>query len=128
VIERALEGFPSITSTITLYDELPWLDIENRIVKTATLTKEALYIAFPFAFIKPTVDVEVPLGRMTVDRDQQPGTCRDWYCPAHWVWLLEASDGVLCIGPVTRIFTLYELFHCAWRRRLDPDGALFGLE
>jgi len=46
---------------------------KNQIVKTATPAKEALYIAFPFAFTKPTVDVEVPLGRMTVERDQQPG-------------------------------------------------------
>src|SRR6267142_1411434 len=125
VIERALEGFPSITSTITLYDELPWLDIENRIVKTATLSKEALYIAFPFAFIKPTVDVEVPLGRMTVDRDQQPGSCRDWYCHAHWVWLHEGNDGVLWSGPDTPLFTLNDLFRGAWRRTIIPDGTLF---
>ena len=125
VIERALEGFPSITSTITLYDELPWLDIENRIVKTATLTKEALYVAFPFAFIKPTVDVEVPLGRMTVDRDQQPGSCRDWYCHAHWVWLHEGNDGVLWSGPDTPLFTLNDLFRGVWRRTIIPDGTLF---
>src|SRR6266446_6002425 len=83
VVERALDGFPAIRSTITLYDELPWVDIENRIVKTATVAKEALYIAFPFAFIKPAVDVEIPLGRMAVDRDQQPGSCRDWFCHTH---------------------------------------------
>src|SRR6266571_4339247 len=101
IVERALDGFPSITSIVTLYDELPWVDIENRITKTATLAKEALYFGFPWAFTKPTVEVEVPLGRMTVDRDQQPGSCRDWYCHAHWVWLHEASDGVLWSGPDT---------------------------
>ena len=125
VIDRALEGFPSITSIVTLYDELPWVDIENRILKTATREKEALYIAFPFAFIKPTVDVEVPLGRMTVERDQQPGSCRDWYCHTHWVWLREGSDGVLWSGPDTPLFTLNDLFRGAWRRAIAPDGTLF---
>ena len=125
VVERALEGFPSITSIITLYDELPWVDIENRIVKTATLEKEALYIAFPFAFTKPVVDVEVPLGRMTVERDQQPGSCRDWYCHTHWVWLHEGSDGLLWSGPDTPLFTLNDLFRGAWRRSIVPDGTLF---
>src|SRR5439155_1572985 len=125
VIERALDGFPSITSSITLYDELPWVDIENRIVKTATLTKEALYFAFPFAFLKPVVDVEVPLGRMTVERDQQPGSCRDWYCHTHWVWLHEGNDGVLWSGPDTPLFTLNDLFRGAWRRTIVPDGTLF---
>src|SRR6266571_2088364 len=125
IVERALDGFPSITSIVTLYDELPWVDIENRITKTATLAKEALYFGFPWAFTKPTVEVEVPLGRMTVDRDQQPGSCRDWYCHAHWVWLHEASDGVLWSGPDTPLFTLNDLFRGAWRRSIAPDGTLF---
>jgi hypothetical protein len=125
VIDRALEGFPSLTSIVTLYDELPWLDIENRITKTATLAKEALYVAFPFAFTKPAIDIEVPLGRMTVDRDQQPGSCRDWFCHTHWVWLHELNDGVLWSGPDTPLFTLNDLFRGAWRRNLVPDGTLF---
>src|SRR5256885_7239838 len=87
MVERKLEGCTSVATVVTLYDELPWMDIANRITKPATLDKEALYVAFPFALTKPTVEVEVPLGRMTVERDQQPGSCRDWYCHAHWVWL-----------------------------------------
>ena len=125
VIDRALDGFPAIVSTVTLYDELPWVDVENRITKTPTLAKEALYVAFPFAFTKPTVEVEVPLGRMTVDRDQQPGSCRDWYCHAHWVWLREANEGLLWSAPDTPLFTLNDLFRGQWRRSIVPDGTLF---
>src|SRR3989454_807715 len=73
VVQRKVEGAGDVTSVVTLYDELPWLDVENRITKPATLEKEALYVAFPFALTRPTVEVEVPLGRMTVDRDQQRG-------------------------------------------------------
>ena len=122
---RRLEGFPSLTSTVTLYDELPWIDVENRLAKTATLDKEALYVAFPFALSKPVVEVEVPLGRMTVERDQQPGSCRDWFCHAHWVWLHDATDGVLWSGPDTPLFTLNDVFRGVWRRRIEPDGTLF---
>src|SRR6267143_817950 len=125
VVDRSLEGFPSITSTVTLYDELPWIDIENRLVKTPTLAKEALYVAFPFSFTNPTVELEVPLGRMTVDRDQQPGSCRDWYCHTHWVWLREGADGLLWSAPDTPLFTLNDLVRGAWRRSIVPDGTLF---
>jgi hypothetical protein len=126
VAERAMDGFPAIVSTVTLYDDLPWVDIENRLVKEPTLAKEALYVAFPFAFTKPTVDVEVPLGRMTVERDQQPGSCRDWYCHAHWVWLHEGADsGVLWSGPDTPLFTLNDINRGTWRRTIVPDGTLF---
>ena len=125
VVERELTGFPAITSTVMLYDELPWIDIENRIVKTATLAKEALYVAFPFAFLKPIVDIEVPLGRMQVERDQQPGSCRDWYCHTHWVWLHEGNDGVLWSAPDTPLLALNDLVRGAWRSGIVPDGTLF---
>ena len=125
VVARTLEGFPALTSVVTLYDDLPWIDIENRCTKTATLDKEALYVAFPFAFVKPTVDVEVPLGRMTVEQDQQPGSCRDWFCHTHWVWLHEGADGVVWSGPDTPLFTLNEVVRGQWRRKIAPDGTLF---
>lgn len=125
VAERKLAGLTALQSTVTLYDELPWVDIENRLAKPSTLEKEALYVAFPFAFAKPTVQVEVPLGRMTVERDQRPGSCRDWFCHAHWVWLTEGTDGVLWSGPDTPLFTLNDVFRGQWRRRIEPDGTLF---
>lgn len=125
VVARRLQGCRSVTTVVTLYDELPWVDIENRITKPATVEKEALYVAFPFALNKPTVDVEVPLGRMTVERDQQPGSCRDWYCHAHWVWLHDATEGILWSGPDTPLFTLNDIFRGQWRRTLVPDGGLF---
>jgi len=124
VAQRRLAGFPAVTSTVTLYDDLPWVDIENRLTKTATLAKEALYVAFPFAFTRPTVELEVPLGRMTVEKDQQPGSGRDWYCHAHWVWLHEGVEGMLWSGPDTPLVTLNDVFRGAWRRQIDPDGTL----
>jgi hypothetical protein len=103
------------------------VDIENRVIKNATSAKEALYVAFPFAFTKPTVEIEVPLGRMTVERDQQPGSNRDWYCHTHWVWLHEAGDGggVLWSGPDTPLITLNDIVRGQWRRTIAPDGTLF---
>jgi len=125
VVERKLQGCTSVTTVVTLYDELPWMDIANRITKPPTLDKEALYVAFPFALAKPTVEVEVPLGRMTVERDQQPGSCRDWYCHAHWVWLHDAAGGILWSGPDTPLLTLNDIFRGQWRRRIEADGTLF---
>ena len=124
-IERTLSGARSVTSVVTLYDDLPWLDIENRIVKEPTLEKEALYVAFPFALSSPTVEIEVPIGRMTVERDQQPGSCRDWYSHVHWVWLHDATGGILWSGPDTPLVTLNDVFRGQWRRRIAPDGTLF---
>ena len=124
-VVRRLTGCAALTSTVTLYDELPWIDIENRLTKQPNREKEAIYVAFPFAFTKPTVEVEVPLGRMVVERDQQPGSCRDWYCHTHWVWMHEGADGVLWSAPDTPLFTLGDIFRGQWRRRIEPDGTVF---
>jgi hypothetical protein len=125
IATRAVAGCGVATSTVTLYDALPFVDIENEITKTPTLAKEALYVAFPFAFTQPTVQLEVPLGRMTVEKDQQPGSERDWYCHTHWVWLTEAKDGVLWSAPDTPLVAFNDVFRGAWPRTLAPDGTLF---
>src|SRR2546427_735991 len=124
VPQRRLAGLPAVTATVPLYDDLPWVDIQNRLTKAATLAQEGLYVAFPFAFTRPTVELEVPLGRMTVEKDQQPGSGRDWYCHAHWVWLHEGVEGMLWSGPDTPLVTLNDVFRGAWRRQIDPDGTL----
>jgi hypothetical protein len=125
VAARRCAGLGPIVSTVTLYETLPWVDLENRLAKPETSAKEALYVAFPFAFMRPDVDVEIPLGRMRVERDQQPGACRDWYCQTHWVHLTEGARGVLWSGRDTPLVTLNDLFRGAWRRRIEPDGTLF---
>src|SRR2546430_3732130 len=62
---------------------------------------------------------------MTVERDQQAGSGRDWYCHAHWVWLRDAANGMLWSGPDTPLVTLNDIFRGQWRRTLEPDGTLF---
>jgi len=125
VTQRELPSLTEFTSVVTVFDALPWIEIDNHFEKTATLEKEAIYVAFPFALAQPTVEIEVPLGRMTVERDQQRGSCRDWYCHTHWVWLHDETGGVLWSGPDTPVLTLSDVFRGAWRRRIEPDGTLF---
>ena len=125
-VVRELVGVDVVESSVTLYDHLPFVDIRNRFTKTETLNKEALYAAFPFALTRPTVQVEIPLGRMVVERDQQPGSCRDWYCHTHWVSLTEADGrGLLWSGPDTPLVTFNDIVRGAWRSTLEPDGTLF---
>ena len=135
----AADGSDGIRVSLGIRPGLLLLEVSNRCANAAAVDelraridditrstdKEALYVAFPFAFTRPDVDLEVPLGRMRVERDQQPGACRDWYCHTHWVHLTEGARGVLWSGRDTPLVTLNDLFRGAWRRRLEPDGTLF---
>src|SRR2546430_17538246 len=93
-----------------------------RSAKPATSEKAAVEVGGPFALVKPTVDVEVPLGRMSVEQGQEAGSCREWFCHTHWVWLHEGADGVVWSGPDTPLFTLNEVVRGQWRRKIAPDG------
>ena len=127
-VTRQIAGLETLESTVTLYNNLPFVDIENQLTKPETLQKEALYAAFPFAVTDPVVQVEVPLGRMTVELDQQPGSCRDWYCHTHWVSLADAdasAGSVVWSGPDTPLVTFNDIVRGAWRGSLKPDGTLF---
>ncbi len=127
-VTRQLAGLETLESTVTLYNNLPFVDIENQFAKPETLNKEALYAAFPFACTDPVAQVEIPLGRMTVELDQQPGSCRDWYCHTHWVSLTDADAAhgtVLWSGPDTPLVTFNDIVRGAWRGSIKPDGTLF---
>src|SRR5207249_1478431 len=63
-------------------------------------------------------------GADAESRDQQAGSCRDWYCHAHWVWLHEGTEGLLWSGPDTPLFTLNDIVRGQWRRQIAPDGTL----
>ncbi|MEU6289876.1 glycoside hydrolase family 38 C-terminal domain-containing protein [Streptomyces sp. NPDC046988] len=66
------------------------VDIENRIDKDATLTKESAYFAFPFALDNPVVHTEATGGVLGTDRETVPGSAAHMRAVRRWISL---SDG-----------------------------------
>jgi alpha-mannosidase len=75
---------PAISSTVTIWDGLPRVDIRNTLTRKAERAKEAAYFAFPFAASEPEVRLEIPNGVMRPEIDQLPGACKDWYALQHF--------------------------------------------
>ncbi|MBY8881680.1 glycoside hydrolase family 38 C-terminal domain-containing protein [Actinacidiphila acidipaludis] len=66
------------------------IDIENRIDKTATLTKESAFFAFPFALDDPAVRMEATGGVTGTGLETVPGSATHMRAVRRWVAL---SDG-----------------------------------
>ncbi|MFJ5209123.1 glycoside hydrolase family 38 C-terminal domain-containing protein [Streptomyces nigra] len=66
------------------------IDIENRIDKDATLTKESAFFAFPFALDNPVVHTEATGGVLGTDRETVPGSATHMRAVRRWISL---SDG-----------------------------------
>ncbi|MGC4947092.1 alpha-mannosidase [Streptomyces sp. DT224] len=61
------------------------IDLENRIVKPATLTKESAFFAFPFAMHRPAVRMEATGGMTGTGLPVVPGSAQHMRAVRRWV-------------------------------------------
>lgn len=112
--------FPSITMRVRLYRGVKQLDLIFDLDKTETMDKEAVYLAFPFAFDarQGGLWLEYPDEITEPLKDQHASACRDWYSVQRW---LAISDGsaTLELSPLDApLFTLGEMTASTWPREI----------
>ena len=123
--EATAEKFPTMILRVRLYKGLKRIDIRCELDKEETLAKEAVYIAFPFAF-DPSAGglwLEYPDAITEPLKDQHGSACRDWYAVQRW---LAASDGkaTVMLSPLdTPLVTLGGMTGSTWPRQLSLKRA-----
>ncbi|MGO8931242.1 MAG: polysaccharide lyase family protein [Limisphaerales bacterium] len=123
--EAAAEKFPRITLRVRLYRGLKRVDVRCELDKEETTAKEAVYIAFPFAFDveRGGLWLEYPDAITEPLKDQHSSACRDWYAVQRW---LAASDGeaTVVLSPLdSPLVTLGGLTASTWPRQLSLKRA-----
>ncbi|MEK8173663.1 glycoside hydrolase family 38 C-terminal domain-containing protein [Streptomyces sp. M19] len=74
VYECAPAGTRRLRVRVHLPHHAARIDIENRVDKNATLTKESAFFAFPFALDDPSVHTEATGGVLGTGRETVPGS------------------------------------------------------
>ncbi len=82
--------YPPAPGEVHLPHHAARIDVENRVDKTGTLTKESAFFAFPFALDNPTVHTEATGGVLGTDRETVPGSATHMRAVRRWISL---SDG-----------------------------------
>ncbi|MYS55608.1 alpha-mannosidase, partial [Streptomyces sp. SID6013] len=90
VYECAPAGTRRLRVRVHLPHHAARVDLENRIDKNATLTKESAFFAFPFALDDPAVHTEATGGVLGSDRESVPGSAAHMRAVRRWISL---SDG-----------------------------------
>ena len=90
-----------IVSTITLLDARKQINIENEVQKTATLKKEGIYFAYPFALEQPQLKYEGATAWIDPITDMLPGANRQWFTTQGGIWG-KGVKGQLCLGDSRR--------------------------
>lgn len=85
----------SILQTITLYDDIPRIDIDNKVLKSPLPKlqhKEEAFYTFPFKADKGyEIRYDLPVGN-TAEGEQVFGTSTDWYTVNKWVNVYDKKD------------------------------------
>ena len=123
--EATADKFPKIALRVRLYKGLKRIDLRCELDKEETLAKEAVYIAFPFAF-DPAAGglwLEYPDAVTEPLKDQHSSACRDWYAVQRW---LAASDSkaTVVLSPLdSPLVTLGGMTASTWPRQLSLKRA-----
>lgn len=80
-------GADWLETTLTLPHGVPRLHISNRLHKPATMQKESVYFAFPFAIEDPDISFEITGGTASNDSPRVPGSAHYFRAIRHWATL-----------------------------------------
>jgi hypothetical protein len=98
------------------------LDVDWLLDKEPADEVEAVFIAFPFHLETANFRAEINGVPLTPDRDQLPGTVRDWYPIGHWVDVSDGNRGVTVAPLDAPLVHLGGITTGRWARELTPDG------
>jgi len=78
-------GCEWVEQEIVLYHSIKRIDITNRLMKTATEQKEAVYIAFPFQVEGGKICYEITGDYVSPEDPHVPGSCHYMKAIQHWL-------------------------------------------
>jgi alpha-mannosidase len=84
---------------------------------------EAVFIAFPFNLGTPSFRADVNGIPFTPDRDQLPGTVRDWYPLGRWIDVSDGERGVMLTPIDAPLVQLGGITTGKFAQTLAPEGA-----
>jgi hypothetical protein len=86
------QGADWLETTLTLPHGTSRLLISNRLHKPATLEKESVYFAFPFAGENPEISLEITGGVVGPDSPHVPGSANHFRAMRHWASVTESGQ------------------------------------
>jgi len=122
----SMELFPDFTCRVILDNCFKRIRLVSDVSKTETLQAEGVYIAFPFRAGRPTVRVSCHGGWFQPEKEQLPGSSKDWYCVQKWIDLQGDGFHVTWSPLEAPLVQLGALSTGRWRDELSIDnGTIF---
>jgi alpha-mannosidase len=93
-IKSKAPGCRSVTRSVRLIHNQPWVEITNVVDKLPLLAKDGVHFAFPFNVPEGKTRVDIPWAVMELEKDQWPAANRAWTAAQHFVDVSNDTLGV----------------------------------
>ncbi len=113
---------PQIKMNLQIDSERKGISLYYDIEKVLTLQKEGVYIAFPFAGQKPSVDYAVANAVVRAGRDWLPGACKDWFTVQNWLRVRNPGQDALWISYDAPLINLQDVNSNKWLNELPIEN------
>lgn len=125
ILEASALHTPRVQMEITLPEDAKQIDLRYSIHKDAVLSKEAVYIAFPFAGDKPEFTYDTQNGWVNPVRDELAGGSREWYAVNHWAAMNDRGQarGAALIPYDAPMVNFGDIVRGNWPAEFRPPSA-----
>jgi len=108
---------------VRLWRGLKRIDVQVRLDKQPCEAYESLYVAFPFAMREPRAFLHSCGAVFEAEREQLPGTCRDYYAVEHFAALTGSGKWAVLSPTEAPLVQLGEITFGKWAEHLKLNRA-----
>ncbi len=123
VLETSAPETPLVQTEITLLEKEKRIELRYTIRKKPVLTKEAVYIAFPFVAQNPEFRYETQNGWVNPAKDELLGGSREWYAAGHWAAVSGDGVSAAIIPRDAPLVTFGDIVRGNWPSKFEPKTA-----
>ncbi|WP_276353036.1 glycoside hydrolase family 38 C-terminal domain-containing protein [Cohnella caldifontis] len=116
------QGIRAATCTFVLPTNERSLSIHWLLDKEHVTDPESVYIAFPFRLQEPRFRADINGIALTPDREQLPGTVRDWFPIQRWIDVGDGRRGVTLVPLDAPLVQLGGITTGRWAEELNAES------
>lgn len=122
VVETAghAPSLPGVRCRWQFRDDDDAVELTVTLVKERVLSKELVYVVFPFALPEPTVRYDRQQGWVDPARDHQPGACNEWFTVSNAVTLSHVDHSIAWASADAPLFALDDVVRGRWPTQCQP--------
>jgi hypothetical protein len=117
---------PVIRTEVRLFESEKKIEIIEDLDKKKVHSKEAAYVAFPFAMSHPEFRYEIQTGSVDPAKDMYPGAGHEWFSAQHWAAVQQDGMSGTVMPLDASLITFGDIFRGDWPTQFGTrPGTIF---